>query len=77
MLAEMKEESADFNEIRKEQLVRSRQYMELDQWLASPDSIPLDSAGEILDLVFSRAEPAVPLVETVYSATTDNTISGN
>lgn len=52
MLAEMKEDSADFNEIRKEQLVRSRQYMELDQWLASPDSIPLDSAGEMLDLVF-------------------------
>ena len=52
MLAEMREDSADVNEIREEQLARSRQYAELDRWLASPESVSLDSAGEILDLVF-------------------------
>ena len=52
MLGEMREDSADLEEIREEQLVRSSQYEDLDQWLANPDSVPLDSMAETLDLVF-------------------------
>lgn len=52
MLAELREDSADLDEIREEQLLRSKQYVILDQWLASPESIPLDSVAETLDLVF-------------------------
>ena len=52
MLAEMQEDAADIAEIRQEQLERSRQYVLLDQWLASPESMPLDSVAETLDLVF-------------------------
>ena len=51
MLAEMKEDAADVAEIREEQLERSRQYVTLDQWLANPESMPLDSVAETLDLV--------------------------
>ena len=52
MLAELREDSADLEEIREEQLVRSKQYVILDQWLATPESMPLDSIAEMLDLVF-------------------------
>lgn len=52
MLAEMKEDAADLVEIREEQLERSGQYVLLDKWLASPESMPLDSVAETLDLVF-------------------------
>lgn len=52
MLAELREDSADLNEIREEQLERSKQYVVLDRWLSSPESIPLDSVSETLDLVF-------------------------
>ena len=52
MLAELREDSADLEEIREEQLVRSKQYVILDQWLATPESKPLDSIAEMLDLVF-------------------------
>ena len=52
MLGEMREDSADLEEIREEQLARSTQYENLDQWLAKPDSVPLDSMAETLDLVF-------------------------
>ena len=52
MLGEMRKDSADVEEIREEQLTRSRQYENLDRWLASPDSMPLDSMAETLDLVF-------------------------
>ena len=52
MLGEMREDSADLEEIRKEQLARSKQYKNLDQWLAKPDSVPLDSMAETLHLVF-------------------------
>jgi hypothetical protein len=52
MLAELREDSADLDDIREEQLLRSKQYVILDQWLASPESIPLDSVAETLDLVF-------------------------
>lgn len=52
MLGEMREDAADLKEIREEQLLRSRQYEDLDQWLANPDSMPLDSMAETLDLVF-------------------------
>jgi hypothetical protein len=52
MLAELREDSADLADIREEQLLRSKQYVILDQWLASPESIPLDSVAETLDLVF-------------------------
>jgi hypothetical protein len=52
MLGEMREDSSDLEEIREEQLVRSTQYEDLDQWLVNPDSVPLDSMAETLDLVF-------------------------
>ena len=52
MLGEMREDSADLEEIREEQLARSKQYENLDQWLAIPSSVPLDSMAETLDLVF-------------------------
>ena len=52
MLAELREDSADLEEIREEQLVRSKQYVILDQWLATPESMPLDSIAEMMDLVF-------------------------
>ncbi len=52
MLAEMREDSADLKEIREEQLARSTQYVELDQWLANPETVPFDSAAETLDLIF-------------------------
>jgi len=52
MLAEMREDSADLHDIREDQLARSRQYLELDQWLANPELMPLETVGETLDLVF-------------------------
>ena len=52
MLGEMREDSADVEEIREEQLTRIKQYKDLDEWLAKPDSVPLDSMAETLDLVF-------------------------
>ena len=48
MLAEMREDSADLHEIREDQLARSRQYLELDQWLASPELMPLETVAETL-----------------------------
>ena len=51
MLAEMKEDAADVAEIREEQRERSRQYVTLGQWLANPESMPLDSVAETSDLV--------------------------
>ena len=52
MLGEMREDSADVEGIREEQLARIKQYEDLDRWLARPDSVPLDSMAETLDLVF-------------------------
>src|SRR5210317_236312 len=52
MLAEMKEDAADVLEIREEQLERGGQYVRLDKWLASPESMPFDSVTETLDLIF-------------------------
>jgi len=52
MLGEMRKDATDVEEIRKEQLARSRQYEELDEWLANPDAMPQDSVAETLDLVF-------------------------
>lgn len=52
MLGEMTEDTSDLEAIREEQLTRSRQYEDLDQWLASPETMPLDSVAETLDLVF-------------------------
>lgn len=52
MLGEMREDSADVEEIREEQLARIKQYQDLDQWLTKPDSVPLDSMAETLDLIF-------------------------
>jgi hypothetical protein len=52
MLGEMREDSADIEAIREEQLARSRLYEDLDRWLASPDTMPLDSVAETLDLIF-------------------------
>lgn len=52
MLGEMRKDSSDLEAIREEQLARSRQYEDLDQWLASPETMPLESVAETLDLVF-------------------------
>jgi len=52
MLGEMRKDSADVAEIRELQLTRSRQYEDLDQWLASPESMPLASVGDTLDSIF-------------------------
>jgi hypothetical protein len=52
MLAEMREDAADLDVIRADQLARTRQYAELDQWFANPETMPLDSVAETLDLVF-------------------------
>ena len=52
MLGELQKDSADVEDIREEQLARSRQYENLDKWLASPESMPLDSVAQMLDSVF-------------------------
>lgn len=52
MLGEMREDSADLDEIRAEQFVRSKQYADLNQWLASPESMPVESAAEAIDAIF-------------------------
>ena len=52
MLGELREDSEDVEEIREEQLARNKQYENLDEWFASPDTMPLDAVAETLDLVF-------------------------
>ena len=43
MLREMREDRADIDEIRKLQFERDKKYLAVDEWLASPETIPLDS----------------------------------
>ena len=52
MLDEMREDRSDVGEIRAEQFERDGQYRALIQWLASPESMPLDSVGGALDAIF-------------------------
>jgi len=52
MLDEMREDRSDIGEIRVEQLERDGQYRALIQWLASPESMPLDSVGGAIDAIF-------------------------
>ena len=52
MLDEMREDRSDVGEIRAEQLERDGQYRALIQWLASPESMPLDSVGGAIDAIF-------------------------
>ena len=52
MLGEMRQDSVDLGEIREEQLARDRQYTALDQWLESPESMPLDLVAETTDSIF-------------------------
>jgi hypothetical protein len=52
MLGEMRDDSADVDEIRAMQFVRDSQYIALDQWLENPESIPLDSMAESFDSIF-------------------------
>jgi hypothetical protein len=52
MLGEMREDSADVDDIRAMQFVRDKLYIDLDQWLESPESIPLDSMAESVDSIF-------------------------
>jgi hypothetical protein len=52
MLGEMREDSADVDDIRAMQFVRDRQYKDFDQWLESPETIPLDSMAESVDSIF-------------------------
>jgi hypothetical protein len=52
MLGEMREDSSDLEMIREEQLTRSRQYEDLDQWFANLETMPQESVAETLDLVF-------------------------
>lgn len=51
MLGEMRQDRADLQEIRAEQLERDRQYVSLDRWLSAPASIPADSFTAALDAV--------------------------
>jgi hypothetical protein len=60
MLGELREDSADLDEIRQEQLARDKQYVALDQWLALPESMPLDSATETIDSIFHSNRTLYP-----------------
>jgi hypothetical protein len=52
MLGEMREDLADIDEIRAHQLALDKQYSDLNQWLASPESMPLDSVAQAMDSIF-------------------------
>lgn len=52
MLGEMRQDLLDLGEIREEQLTRDRQYIALDKWLESPESMPLDLVAETTDSIF-------------------------
>lgn len=52
MLGELREDSADLDEIREEQLARDNQYAALDEWLERPGSMPVDSVAETMDSIF-------------------------
>jgi hypothetical protein len=52
MLGEMREDLADIDEIRAHQLAMDKQYTALIQWLANPESMPLNSVAEAMDSIF-------------------------
>jgi hypothetical protein len=52
MLGEMREDLADVDEIRAHQLALDKQYTALSQWLANPETMPLDSVAEAMDSIF-------------------------
>lgn len=51
MLGEMRQDRADLQEIRAEQLERDGQYADLDRWLSVPASIPADSFTAALSAI--------------------------
>ena len=60
MLDEMREDRSDVDVIRAEQRERDGQYDALIEWLASPDSIPLDSFGGAMDALFGSNSTLYP-----------------
>jgi hypothetical protein len=60
MLDEMREDRSDVGEIRAEQIERDGQYRALIQWLASPESMPLDSVGGAMDAIFMSNRTLYP-----------------
>ena len=60
MLEEMKRDRIDVDEIRAEQMVRDQQYSAIEQWLANPETIPLDSMKEAIDAIFLENRTLYP-----------------
>jgi hypothetical protein len=60
MLRGMREDRADIDEIRKLQFERDKQYLAIDEWLASPETIPLDSMAEAIDAIFLENRTLYP-----------------
>ena len=60
MLDEMREDQSDVADIRAIQLERDGQYKALIQWLASPESMPLDSVTSALDAIFMSNNTLYP-----------------
>jgi hypothetical protein len=52
ILEDMREDILDVEEIQAHQLLLDEKYTALFQWLASPESMPLDSVAEAMDTVF-------------------------
>jgi hypothetical protein len=52
ILDDMRQDLLNVDEIKAHQLVLDRKYTALFQWLASPESMPLDSVAEAMDTVF-------------------------
>jgi len=60
MLDQMREDSADLDEIRAEQLERDEQYDNLIQWLANPENMPIDSVAAAVDSIISSNRTLYP-----------------
>ena len=52
VLEELRDDLLDVNEIRAYQLVADEKYSALFQWLASPESMPLNSVADAMDTIF-------------------------
>jgi hypothetical protein len=59
MLGEMREDRGDIDEIRELQFERNSQYLAIDEWLASPETMPLDSMAEAIDATFLETAPSI------------------
>ena len=52
VLEELRDDLLDVNEIRAYQLVADEKYGALFQWLANPESMPLNSVADAMDTIF-------------------------